>query len=68
MAIGKVLKRGDFIYVYSDRGLPLYQIPLALHSEDALQDFDDKAVRIRRGRFVYSYDEYCQVTGRKPVS
>lgn len=68
MAIGKVLKRGDFIYVYSERGLPLYQIPLALHSDDALQGFDERTVRIRRGHLVYAYDEYCQVTGCEPAA
>ena len=57
MAIGNAVQRGNFVYVYDERGRQLHVLGAGNGSSDGLKGYTGNTVNIRRGNFVYSFDE-----------
>lgn len=51
MAIAAATQRGDFVYVYNERGGLLFTL------SGELQGYTGGTISIRRGSFVYVYDD-----------
>lgn len=57
MAIGSVIQKGNFVYVYNEKGQQLSCIAACSKSIDSLQGYTTSTVSIKRGNFIYIYDE-----------
>ncbi|MGO8739739.1 hypothetical protein [Rhodoblastus sp.] len=57
MAIGNVVQRGSFIYVYDERGHQIATIAAGSGVNDGLVGYTSSTVNIRRSSFIYTYDE-----------
>ena len=57
MAIGNVVQRGSFIYVYDEKGHQTASMPAGSAAGDGLKGYTSSTVNIRRSSFIYTYDE-----------
>ena len=57
MAIGNVVQRGSFVYVYDEKGHQTASIPAGSAPGDGLKGYTSSTVNIRRSAFIYTYDE-----------
>ena len=57
MAIGNVVQRGSFIYVYDERGHQITVIAAGTGAKDGLMGYTSSTVNVRRSAFIYTYDE-----------
>ena len=57
MAIGNAVQRGNFVYVYDQKGHQLHVLAAGNGSADGLKGYTGATVNIRRGNFVYTFDE-----------
>jgi hypothetical protein len=57
MAIGSVVQRGAFVFVYNERGGLLTMIGTGGGPDDGLKAYTGATVSLKRGRFNFIYDE-----------
>lgn len=57
MAIGSALQRGNYVYIYDERGRQLACLSAGSGPHDGLHGYTGGTVSIRRGNYVYTYDE-----------
>ena len=57
MAIGNAVQRGNFVYVYDERGRQLHVLGAGNGPADGLTGYTGATVNIRRGSFIYTFDE-----------
>lgn len=57
MAIGNAVQRGNFVYVYDEKGRQLSALSAGSGREDGLKGYTGSSVSVRRGTFIYTYDE-----------
>ncbi|WP_082789558.1 hypothetical protein [Acetobacter malorum] len=57
MAIGSVVQKGNFVYVYNEKGQQLSCIATGNKSIDGLRGYTISTVSIKKGNFIYIYDE-----------
>ena len=57
MAIGNAVQRGDWVYVYDEKGTPLFTHPAGSQPDDELKGYTGSTVNVRGGSWVYTYDE-----------
>lgn len=57
MAIASAVQKGNFVYIYDERGRQLTTIAAGGGSHDGLQGYTATTVSIRKGNFIYIYDE-----------
>lgn len=57
MAIASAVQKGNFVYVYDERGRQLTTIAAGGGSQNCLQGYTETTVSIRKGNFIYIYDE-----------
>ena len=57
MAIGNVVERGTYVYVYDEKGRQLSAIASGGGPKDGLVGYTSSTVNIRRGAYIFSYDE-----------
>lgn len=57
MTIASAIQKGNFVYVYDERGRQLTTIASGGGSGDGLQGYTATTVSIRKGSFIYVYDE-----------
>lgn len=67
MAIGNVVERGGFVYVYDEKGHQLSAIAAGGKPPDGLTGYTASRVNIRRSGFIYSYDERGHVVSTTPA-
>lgn len=53
MAIGNVVERGSWVYVYDEKGKQLATLSVG----DGLKGYTSTTVNIQRGSWIYSYNE-----------
>lgn len=63
MAIGNVVQRGQFIYVYNENNKSMGAIPAGNGPNDGLKGYTSSQVNVQHGSFIYSYNEKCQKVG-----
>jgi hypothetical protein len=56
MAIGSAIERGDYVYVYDERGRQLFTKPVGSGPKDGLHGYNGGSVSIRQGDYVQTYD------------
>lgn len=57
MAIGNVIEKGSYIYIYDEKGKQLYVKPKTSGAKDGLLGYTASTVNIRKGSYIYTYDE-----------
>ncbi|MBA8835219.1 hypothetical protein ACCT15_34350 [Rhizobium ruizarguesonis] len=58
MAIANAVQKGNYVYVYDERGRNICQLPAGNGPKDGLVGFTGSTVSIRRGNNIYTYDEH----------
>jgi hypothetical protein len=67
MAIGNVVERGSYVYVYDERGQKTGSIPAGSGPNDGLKGYTSNTVNVRHGSFVYTYDAKGHQVGSTPA-
>lgn len=67
MAIGNAVQRGNYVYVYDERGRQLSALPAGSGPEDGLKGYTGATVSVRRGSFIYTYDERGRQVSATPA-
>ncbi len=57
MAIGNAVQRGNFVYIYDEKGRQTHTLSGGSGLNDGLHGYTGGSVSIRRGSFIYTYDE-----------
>jgi len=57
MAIGNVIQKGSFVFVYDEKGRQLCSIPAGSGPQDGLQGYTSSTVNVRHGNFIFTYNE-----------
>lgn len=57
MAIGNVVQRGSFVYIYDEKGRQIGLLSAGSGPKDRLMGYTSSTVNIQRGSFIYTYDE-----------
>ncbi len=68
MAIGNVVQRGPFIYIFNENNKQTGAVPAGNGAKDGLKGYTSSRVNIQHGSFIYSYDEKCQPLSAIPAS
>jgi hypothetical protein len=61
MAIGNVVQRGYWIYVYDEKGSQITAIGGGNEPGDGLTGYTSSTVNVRRGYSIYTYDDKGQM-------
>lgn len=67
MAIGNVIERGQYIYIYDENGNQCGTIPRLNGPEDGLKGYTSTTVNVRQGYYIYSYDQNGHQISATPV-
>lgn len=67
MAIGNAVQRGDFVYIYDEKGHATASVPAGGEPKDGLKGYTSSTVNVRRGDFIYSHDEHGRAIGSTPA-
>lgn len=67
MAIGNVVQRSAFIYVYDEKGRQLCTLSAGAGPQDGLKGYTSSTVNIRRAAFIYTYNEKGQQISMTPA-
>lgn len=65
MPIGNAIQKGQWVYVYDEKGHKTATISTGTHPGDGLMGYTSSSVNVRAGDFIYSYDERGHKTGTK---
>ena len=57
MAIGSASERGSLVYVYDEKGRPLFTQSAGSGPRDGLRGYTSSTVSIQRGHLVHTYDD-----------
>lgn len=57
MAIGNAVQRGSFVYVQNEKNRQISTIAAGSGKDDGLKGYTGSIVNVRRGAFIYTYDE-----------
>ncbi|MCP1913391.1 hypothetical protein J2R96_005871 [Bradyrhizobium elkanii] len=57
MPIGNVVQRGNFVYIYDEKGRQIGSVSAGSGKDDGLKGYTSTTVNIRRGSFIYTHDE-----------
>lgn len=57
MAIGNAVQRGDWVYIYDDKGNQTATVNAGSGQGDGLKGYTSSSVNVQRGSWIYSYDE-----------
>ncbi|HBK08566.1 MAG TPA: hypothetical protein DDZ81_22395 [Acetobacteraceae bacterium] len=68
MAIANAVERGDYVYVYDEKGRQIFSIPLGSGAQHGLHGFTGGSVSIRRGDYIYNYDRTGHQISYTPAS
>jgi hypothetical protein len=63
MAIGNVVQRGPFIYIYNENNKQTGAVSSGSGPNDGLKGYTPSQVNIQHGPFIYSYNESGQQVG-----
>ncbi|NLD98611.1 MAG: hypothetical protein GX640_01945 [Fibrobacter sp.] len=55
MAIGNAVQRGNFVYIYNEKGVQTGSASAGNGPNDGLKGYTSSTVNIRRGNFIYSH-------------
>ena len=58
MAIGNVLEKRSFVYVYDERGRQTASILVGSQPEDGLKGYTSTTVNVQKGSYIYTYNEH----------
>lgn len=67
MAIASAVQKGNFVYIYDERGHQLTTIAAGGGNHDGLQGYTATTVSIRKGSFICIYDERGYQKSAVPV-
>ena len=70
MAIGNVVERSGYVYVYDEAGRQRAAIPINYSEPDSgLKGYTGSTVNVQRGSYIYSFDARGNKVGTpRPVS
>lgn len=57
MPVGNAITKGNFVYIYDERGRQTGAVSVGTGKNDGLTGYTSSNVNIRRGNFIYSYNE-----------
>jgi hypothetical protein len=57
MAIGNAVQRGDWVYIYDEKGRQIGSVSAGSRGEDGLKGYTSSTVNVRRGDWIHTYDE-----------
>ena len=63
MAIGNAVQRGNFVYIYDEKGRQAAAVSAGSGPNDGLKGYTSSRVNVQRGSFIYSYDEKGRQVG-----
>jgi hypothetical protein len=58
MTVGNAVQRGDYVYVYDEKGTQIAVILAGHGPQDGLKGYTSSTVNVRKGDYVYTYDEH----------
>jgi hypothetical protein len=63
MSIGNAVQRGNYVYVYDEKGQQLCTIPAG----QGLTGYTSSSVNIKNGNYIYTYNEKGQQITTTPA-
>jgi hypothetical protein len=57
MTIGNAVQRGNYVFIYDERGSQTGMVSAGTGPEDGLKGYTSSTVNVRRGNYIFSYDE-----------
>ncbi len=57
MAIGNAVQRGNYVFIYDEKGGQTGMVPTGIGPQDGLKGYTSSAVNVRNGNYIFSYDE-----------
>lgn len=67
MAIGSVIERGGYVYIYDEKGSQLANVAIGTGTDHVFLGYTTTRISIRRGTYIYLYDEKGRQVGNIPV-
>lgn len=68
MAIASAVQRNGNVYIYDEKGGAIAALSAGVGPKDGLQGYTSSTVSIRRGMFIYVYNEKGCLTNSIPTS
>lgn len=68
MAIANAVTRGNMIYVYDEKNRQLCCIPRGIGPDDGLKGYTSSTVSVRRGAYIYNFDQIGRQIGAVPAA
>jgi len=60
MAIGNAVQRGDWVYIYDEKGQQTGMVSKGNGPDDGLKGYTSSTVNVRRGDWIYTHNEQGQ--------
>ena len=57
MAIGNVMERNSYVYLYDEKGRQVVSIPCGTQEGNGLKGYTSTTVNVQRGGYIYTYNE-----------
>jgi sensor domain CHASE-containing protein len=67
MAIGSAVQKGQYVFVYDEKGRTLFSKSGGSGASDGLVGFTGSTVSVRIGSYVFTYDEQGRTLFSKSV-
>lgn len=67
MAIGNVIEREQYIFIYDENGSQCGAIPRPNGPGDGLKGYTSTTVNVRQGYYIFSYDQNGRQISSTPV-
>ena len=67
MSIGNAVQRGNYVFIYDEKGGQVGMVPAGTGVQDGLKGYTSSAVNVRNGNYIISYDEKGSRVSMTPV-
>jgi hypothetical protein len=57
MPIGNAVQRGNYVFIYDEKGAQTGMVPAGAGPQDGLKGYTASTVNVRNGNYIFSYDE-----------